>query len=406
METMANSTMRNGHASASPPRLIYLDSSATTPVAPEVIEAMLPYFTEIFGNASGAYALGRKARGALEDARSRVAHVLGCRSQEIIFTSGGSESDNLALRGVAHAMRSAGRGHHLITTAIEHEAILATCHHLVDCEGYDLSVLGVDGQGRVSLEAVEQALRSDTVLVSVMMANNEVGSLQPIPEIAALCRRHGVLMHSDGVQAAAWCALDVEALGLDLLSLSAHKFYGPKGVGLLYVREGTPLECMQTGGGHEQGRRSGTENVAGAVGLAVALEMAQRDREAACERAAALRDRLVAELTTIPGLHLTGHPELRMAGHASFCIEGVPADALLLGLDMRGICASSGSACSAGKLRPSHVLTAMGLPPELATGALRFSLGRHSRDEDIDAVLEVLPLLIERMRRIEHAPAG
>lgn len=406
MEEQRDSRVRNGHSPASPPRLVYLDSSATTPVAPEVIEAMLPFFSEIFGNASGAYALGRKARGALEDARSRVAAVLGCQAREIIFTSGGSESDNLALRGVAHAMRAAGRGHHLITTAIEHEAILATCHHLEDCEGYALSVLGVDRQGRLDLDVLERALRADTILVSVMMANNEVGSLQPIPEIAALCHQHGVLLHSDGVQVAAWCELDVEALGLDLLSLSAHKFYGPKGVGLLYVRDGTPLECMQTGGGHEQGRRSGTENVAGAVGLALALEMAQREREAACARAGALRDRLVAELTTIPGLHLTGHPELRMAGHASFCIEGVPADALLLGLDMRGICASSGSACSAGKLKPSHVLTAMGLPPELATGALRLSLGRHSSAEDIDLVLEVLPPLIERLRRIEHVSAG
>jgi cysteine desulfurase len=383
------------------PDLIYLDCSATTPCAPEVLDAMLPYFCDLYGNASGAYSLGRKSRGALEAARSDVARVLACDPAEVVFTSGGSESDNLALRGVALTLREAGRGNHLVTTAIEHEAILATAHQLVDCFGFDLTVVGVDGNGRVDVEAVLDAVRPDTVLVSVMLANNEVGTLQPIAEIGALLRERGVVFHTDAVQAGAWVDLDVDRLAVDLLSLSAHKFYGPKGVGVLYVREGTPLATCQTGGGQEGGRRSGTQNVAGAVGFAAALSLAARERALACKRVQALRDRLIDVLTAVEGIALSGHPRDRLPNHASFCIEGVRADALLLGLDMRGICASSGSACSAGKLHASHVLTAMGVPEERATGALRLSLGRMTRPEDIERVIEVLPPLVERMRAVK-----
>lgn len=382
-------------------RLIYLDCSATTPVRPEVLDAMLPYFGDRFGNAGGAYSLGRKARGALESARMDVARVLGCRPSEVVFTSGGSESDNLALRGVALALRDAGRGSHLVTTAIEHEAVLATVHQLEACFGFEATVVGVDPDGRVDPEAVLDAVRPDTVIVSVMLANNEVGTLQPVAEIGAVLRERGIPFHTDAVQAAAYADLDVDALHVDLLSLSAHKFYGPKGVGVLYVRDGTPIATCQTGGGQEGGRRSGTQNVPGAVGLARALVLAAGERPAACAHVGALRDRLVAAVIgATEGVRLTGHPTDRLPSHASFCIEGAPADAMLLGLDLHGICASSGSACSSGNLHPSHVLTAMGVPAALATGALRFSLGRMTREADIDAVAEVLPPLIERLRGV------
>lgn len=388
-------------ASPLPVRPVYLDHSATTPVAPEVVEAMLPYWTTWFGNASGAYSLARASRTALEQARSTVAGVLGCTAREVVFTSGGSESDNLALRGVAHAWRAGGRsGGHVVTTAIEHEAVLATAHDL-ERDGFGLTVVGVDGEGRVSADAVVAAVRPDTCLVSVMLANNEVGTLQPVAEIAARLRPGGVVVHTDAVQAAAWCDVGVEGLGVQLMSLSAHKFYGPKGVGVLYVRDGTPIAPLQTGGGQEGHRRAGTENVAGAVGLATALRRAADERGEVAPRLAALRDRLIDGLTADPGIRLTGHRTQRMANHASFCVADVRADVLLLGLDLHGICASSGSACSSGKVEPSHVLTAMGVPAAQAAGALRFSLGRSTTDADIDHVLAVVPALVERLRRID-----
>lgn len=387
------------------PRSVYMDCSATTPVDPEVLEAMLPYFGEVFANPSGAYSLGRQARRALEGARETVAGILGCRPEEIVFTSGGSESDNLALRGAARAMRDAGRGAHCISGPIEHEAVLATLHAMEAHEGFAVTVLPVDDHGRVRVADALAALRPDTVLLSLMLANNEVGSLQPVAEIGAALRPRGVLVHSDAVQAGAWMDLDVERLNVDLLSLSAHKFYGPKGVGVLYVREGTPLSSCQTGGGHESGRRAGTENVAGAVGLARALALTQSDRAAACARAAGLRDRLIGGLLAVEGVVLTGHPTERLAGHVSVCVAGVPADALILGLDMRGICASSGSACSSGKVAASHVLTAMGVAPDLARGALRLSLGRHSTAEDVDHVIAVMTALVPRLRAVARTAA-
>jgi cysteine desulfurase len=384
---------------------IYLDHAATTPLDPVVLEAMRPHLEHAFGNPSGAYGLGRRARGALETARDSVAEVLGCRSPEVVFTSGGSESDNLALRGVAAAMRAQGRGNHLVTTAVEHKAVLATAEDLVERHGFELTVVGVDGVGLVHPEEVLDAVRSDTVLVSVMLANNEVGSIQPVAELSQPLRERGVLLHTDAVQAGAWLDLDVDRLGVDLMSLSGHKLYGPKGVGVLYVRQGTPLSAVQTGGGQEGGRRAGTENVAAAVGLAEALRRAAQMRGEVGLRVAVLRDRLLDGLTALPEVTRTGPSESsrRLPGHATICARGVRADSLLLGLDMRGICASSGSACSSGSLDPSHVLHAMGIPAADAVGAVRFSLGRGTTAAEVVRVLEVAPGLIERLR--EAVPA-
>ena len=382
----------------------YFDCSATTPVDDAVLAAMLPYFAERFGNASGAYALGRRARGALESARAEVAAVLGCLPGEVVFTSGGSESDNLALRGAAHAMRDAGRGAHLISSAIEHPAILATLRDL-EAEGFETTLVAVDAFGRVDPERFLAAARPDTVVASLMLANNEVGTLQPLERIGPALRARGVVVHTDAVQAAAYHALDVDALGVDLLSLSAHKAYGPKGVGALYVRAGTPLCPCQTGGSQEGGRRAGTENVAFAVGLARALSLAAERRDAETARLTALRERIVGALTELPGVRLTGHPSERLPGHVSIAVSGVRADVLLLGLDMRGIAASSGSACSSGKVSASHVLTAMGVADEEAHGALRLSMGACTSEADVDRLLDVLPGLIGRLRGVAMAAA-
>ncbi|MFN8422831.1 MAG: cysteine desulfurase family protein [Anaerolineae bacterium] len=303
-------------------------------------------------------------------------------------------------------MAGAGRaGGHLITSAIEHEAVLATAHDL-EREGFACTVVGVDADGRVRVEDVLAAVRPDTFVVSVMLANNEVGTLQPVAEVAAALRPRGIAVHTDAVQAAAWLDVGVDSLGVDLMSLSAHKFYGPKGVGVLYVREGTNLLPVQTGGGQEGHRRAGTENVAGAVGLACALRRAAEDRAAVAPRLAALRDRLIDALTADPAIRLTGHRTQRMPNHVSLCVADVRADVLLLGLDMRGICASSGSACSSGKVEPSHVLSAMGVPAELASGALRLSLGRYTTDEDVDHVLAVLPQLAGALRGVGAVRRG
>jgi cysteine desulfurase len=316
----------------------------------------------------------------------------------VVFTSGGSESDNLAVRGVAQAARAAGAPAHLVTSPVEHKAVLAPVEDATRYLGCTATVCEVDGEGWLDPETVAEALRPETVLVSVMLANNEVGTVQPVAEIGALLAGRGIAFHTDAVQAGAWLDLDVGRLGVDLLSLSAHKFYGPKGVGLLYVRSGTRLVPQQTGGGQERGFRSGTENVAGIVGLAAALDLVQAEREATARRVAALRDRLVAGLSAIPGVRLTGCRERRLPHHASFCIAGVRADVLLLGLDLAGICASSGSACSSGKLGASHVLSAMGIDDAAAIGAVRFSLARDSSEADVDRVLAVLPPLVERLR--------
>lgn len=378
--------------------MIYLDHSATTPVDTRVVAAMLPYWTEQWGNPSSLYGLGRRASAALEDARRRCAQLLNCQPAEIVFTSCGTESDNLALRGIALAAAARGK-RHIITTPVEHHAVLHTAADLAEHFDFDVTYVPVDRTGRVAPEAIEAALRPDTALISVMYANNEVGTIQPIADIGALARRHGVPFHTDAVQAGGILSLDVAALNVDLLALSAHKFYGPKGVGLLYVRKGLRLLPTQTGGSQERGRRSGTENVPYIVGMAHALELAQATREAEAARLAALRARLWAGLQArIPDIELTGHPTERMPGHLSLIVRGVEAQQLLIALDLAGVAASSGSACASGAPTPSHVLTAMGYAPNDALGALRLTLGRENTEADVDLVIEKLSAIVQRIR--------
>lgn len=380
---------------------IYLDHAATTPVDPRVLDAMLPYFGEQFGNASALYAAARQSRQALDAARAAIAEALHARPTEILCTSGGTESDNAAIKGVVWA--APRQGGHIVTTAIEHHAVLDTCHWL-ERFGIETTYLPVDGYGHVDPAAVEAAIRPATLLISVMHANNEIGTLQPLAAIGRVARAHGIPFHTDAVQSAGHVPLDVEALGVDLLSLSAHKFYGPKGVGALYVRRGTPWRPIQQGGGQERGRRGGTENVAGIVGMARALEVAvsMQDREA--ERLAALRDALIAGLLErVPGCRLNGHPAQRLPNNCNISFEGVDGESILLSLDRQGIAASSGSACTAGSIDPSHVLLALGLPNEQALGALRLTLGRHTTQTQIDRVLAVVPGIIERLRTLASA---
>ncbi len=381
---------------------IYLDHAATTPLDPEVRTAMEPYLTEAFGNPSSSHRWGRAARAAVDEARERVAQVLGADPREIVFTAGGTEADNLALRGVAWAARRAGRGRHLIVSAVEHHAVLHTAEELA-ADGFEVTVLPVDEEGFVDPDRVLEALRTDTVLVSLIYANNEIGTIQPIAEIGRVLRARGIPFHTDAVQAAGHLPLRVDELGVDLLSLSGHKFYGPKGVGVLYVRHGTPILPQITGGGQERGLRSGTENVAGIVGLAAALEKAERLRESEARRLRPLRDRLLEEIPRrIPGTRITGPwgGDRRLPHHASFVFDGVAGDSLVLLLDREGIAASSGSACSAGVLEPSHVVLALGVPPEQAVGSLRLTLGRGTTPEQIDRVLEVLPRAVARIREL------
>jgi cysteine desulfurase len=376
------------------PALIYLDHAATTPVHPQVLEAIWPFFSQQFGNASAHYPLAEQARRVVEWAHQSVAESIGARPGEIIFTSGGSEGDNLALKGVAFACRD--RGDHIITTQIEHHAVLRACEYLERAHGFRVTYLPVDSYGLVDLAALERALDDRTVLVSVMLANNEVGALQPLAEIAALTRRRGVLLHTDAVQAAATQALDVGALGVDLLTLSAHKCYGPKGVGALYIKRGTPLDSLIHGGLQERGRRAGTENVAGMVGLATALQLVRRHDPAALR---VLRDRLIAGvLERVPGALLTGHPTMRLDHHASFCFRGVEGEAVLVALADHGIACSSGAACAAGETEPSHVLTAMGLSADQAHTAVRFTLGLSTTAAQIERVIDVLPRLVANVR--------
>jgi len=385
---------------------IYLDHAATTPVDPRVVEAMLPYFTTTYGNPSSLHHFGQQARKALDEARATVAAILNCHPNDIVFTSCGSESDNLAIRGVALALRRI-RGNHLITSTVEHEAVTRTMAQLEEEFGFEVTYLPVDHDGKVHPDDVAAALRPTTSLISVMYANNEVGTIEPIAEIARLAHERGVLVHTDAVQAGGCLDLDVDRLGVDLLSLSAHKFYGPKGVGLLYVRPGTPLLPTQTGGGHERHRRAGTENVPYIVGLATALKLAQENRPAENARLIALRDRLIGAVTQrIEAAYLTGHPTDRLPGHASFAFAGIAGEAILMHLDLAGIAVSTGSACTAGAAEPSHVLAAMGYPPEVARGSLRITLGRSTTERHLDYLLSVLPDVVARLRAISPAGVG
>jgi cysteine desulfurase len=377
-------------------RPVYLDHASTTPVHPAVRRAMEPYLQHEFGNPSSLSPLGRRAAAALDQARAQVAGVLGCHDDEIVFTGGGSESDTAALEGVALARRGA---RHLVTTTIEHSAVLASARYLEAHLGVDVTYVPVGARGIVDAEAVAAAIRPDTCLVSVMLANNEIGTIQPVAEIARIARARGVLVHTDAVQAAGFLDLDVQRLGVDLLSLSAHKFYAPKGVGVLYVRRGTPLVPLIHGGDQERGRRAGTENVAGAVACGVALELVEAHRAATCARLGALRDRLIAGIeAAVPGALLNGDRERRLPGNASFCFRDVQGETILLELEREDVYASSGSACHAGSQEPSHVLLAIGRSPELAHTALRLTLGAPTTGADIDRALALVPAVIARLR--------
>ena len=386
---------------------IYLDHAATTPVRPEVVEAMLPFLTERAGNPSSVYAYGREARRALDDARERIAALIGARPQEVLFTSGGTESDNAAIKGVAFAARSrSSGGNHIITSAIEHHAVLHTCEWLEQL-GFETTYLPVDRHGLVDPETVRAAITDRTALITIMMANNEIGTIEPIAEIGRIARERKIPFHTDAVQAGGTLPIDVRQLNVDLLSLSAHKFYGPKGVGLLYVRTGTRWQPQQHGGAQERNRRAGTENTAGIVGMATALHLAQETMTADTARLTELRGRLVdGLLERIPHGELTGHPTQRLPGSASFVFEHVEGESILLSLDVKGIYASSGSACTSGALEPSHVITALGYPPEIARGSLRLTLGRDNTVADVDRVIDELPPAIAALRAMSPAFAA
>jgi len=383
-------------------RRVYLDHAATTPLDPRVLDAMRPVLEAVWGNASSIYAEGREARRVLDAARREVAEVLGARPNDIVFTSGGSESDNTAIRGAAYA--SQRRGKHLVTSAIEHHAVLHTVEQL-EREGFSATYLPVDGEGFVSPDDLRAALRSDTTVVSIMYANNEVGTVEPVADLVRAVKdfdRH-IVFHTDAVQAPGAIDLNVDTLGVDMLSIAAHKFYGPKGVGALYIRPRTPFVGQLLGGSQERNRRAGTEDVAGAVGLARALRLAESEREANVTHLRGLRDYLWAELPhRLPGVRVTGalDPDKRLPNNYSCCLEEVEGEAVLIQLDLNGISASSGSACTTGSLEPSHVLTAMGVPPDVARASLRLSLGHENTREDIDTLLDKLPPAVQKLRAL------
>lgn len=376
---------------------VYMDNAATTPLGKSVLDAMMPYLTDIYGNPSSLHSFGQEAHAAVSKARKQVASALNASSEnEIIFTGSGTESDNMAIRGIAE--KYAKKGRHIITSAVEHHAVLHTCQYLEKC-GYEVTYLPVDEFGMLEPEQVLNAIRSDTILVSVMFSNNEVGTIMPIPEIGAICREKGVIFHTDAVQAVGHVDIDVQAMNIDLLSLSAHKLHGPKGVGVLYVRKGIVVPPLIHGGAQERGKRAGTENVAGIVGLGSAIESACENIEATRERMIRLRDKLINGIeTSIPEVKLNGHRTKRLPGNVNFSIKYIEGESILLMLDINGIAASSGSACTSGALDPSHVLLAMGLAHETAHGSLRLTLGDDTTEEDIDYVLAVLPGIIQKLR--------
>lgn len=377
-------------------RFVYADNAATTPVSPTVFEAMKPFYTDLYGNPSSLYAIGRDAKKHLELARADVASCLGVEPHEIFFTSGGSESDNWAIKGVAHQLAKKGKKH-IITSKFEHHAVLHTCAAL-EQEGFSVTYLDVHSDGLARPEELEAAIREDTALVTIMYANNEIGTIQPIPELGAICKKHGVLFHTDAVQAAGNVPIQMKEQNIDLLSLSAHKLHGPKGVGVLAIRKGISLPNLIDGGAQERGRRAGTENVAGIVGLSVALKEACATMDERTKRLRSMRDRLIDGALQIERSHLNGDRAKRLPGNVNLCFEGIEGESLLLLLDLNGICGSSGSACTSGSLDPSHVLLAIGLPHEIAHGSLRLSLSDQNTEEDVDYILEVLPGIVERLR--------
>ncbi len=375
---------------------VYADNSATTAVRPEVLEVMLPYLSEQYGNPSSIYGLGQAAHAAVQSAREEVAAALGADAKEIFFTACGTESDNWAIRGAAYANQS--RGKHIITSSIEHHAVLHTCKQL-EKEGFSVTYLPVDEYGLVSVEDLKAAITDETVLVTVMMANNEIGTVEPIRELCAVAHEAGVLFHTDAVQAIGHIPVNVAELGVDLLSLSGHKFHAPKGVGALYVRKGTKIDTFMQGGGQERNRRAGTENVAGIVALGKAITLAVEELPETAKHLTALRDKTIRGiLDKIPFARLNGHPEKRLPGSVNIGFEFIEGESILLMLDMKGIAASSGSACTSGSLDPSHVLLAIGLPHEKAHGSVRLSYSRYTTEADVDYILETLPPIIQRLR--------
>lgn len=379
---------------------VYLDHSATSAVDPRVIKVMLPFFDEEYGNASSLHEEGQKAHEALEEARKKVSQVLHAEPAEIIFTSGGTESNNTALKGAAFAALRENKGKkHIITSQIEHDCVLNACRWL-EKTGFEVTYFPVDKYGLANLEQLEEAIRKDTLLVSIMHANNEIGTVQDIKEIGALAHEHGVLFHTDAVQSVTKLLIDVEAMNVDMLSLSSHKIHGPKGVGCLYVKKGTKIDPIMHGGGHERGFRSGTENVSGIVGFAEAMRLGEEERPKEMPRIEKLRDKLIKGALEIENSWLNGHPEKRLPINAHFCFKFIEGESLILRLDMKGISASTGSACSSKSLDPSHVLLAIGLPPEDAHSSLRLTLGRDNTKEDIDYTLEVLPEVVAALRKI------
>ena len=375
---------------------IYLDYAATTPMHPEVVKAMLPYFTDAFGNPSSIHSYGQEAKGAIEEARVKVADLIGARGEEIIFTSGGTEADNFALKGVAFANES--KGNHIITSSIEHHAVIETCKFL-ERRGFRVTYLPVDEYGLVDPGDVRKAITDNTILISVMQANNEMGTIEPIAEIGKIAREAGIYFHTDAVQTVGHIPVDVNELEVDLLSMSAHKVYGPKGVGALYIRKGTKLIPFMHGGDQERRRRASTENVPGIVGLGKAVELVQQEMGEEAERLTYLRDQLIKGLLgRIDHTRLNGHPLKRLPNNVNVSVDYVEGESMLLNLDLEGICASTGSACSSSSLEPSHVLLALGLSPEQAHGSLRFSLGKWTSEEEIERVLEVLPRVVAKLR--------
>jgi cysteine desulfurase len=376
---------------------IYMDYAATTPVRPEVIAAMLPYYTDFWGNPSSIYACGQARRG-LEEARGKIAALLGAREEEIIFTSGGTEADNTAIEGVAFANQD--RGNHIITTSVEHHAVLMSCRFMEE-RGFTVTYLPVDQYGLVDPDAVKKAITPKTILISIMHANNEIGTLQPITEISRVAKEAGIYLHTDAVQTVGHIPARVNDLGVDLLALSAHKFYGPKGIGVLYIRKGTRLTPFVHGGEQERGRRASTENVAGAVGLGRAAELAGLELEGEMKRLTSLRDRLIkGVLNGVARSYLNGHPDLRLPNNTNFSFDYIEGEAILLNLDNEGICVATGSACTSSSAEPSHVLRACGLPPLMAHSSIRMSLGKWTEEADIDTVLKTLPPVIDKLRRL------
>lgn len=377
---------------------VYMDYSATTYVKPEVLEEMMPYFTQKFGNPSSFYGISRETKRAIDAAREKVAKGLNCLPDEVYFTGGGSEADNWAIKGIASAHKN--KGNHIITTKIEHHAVLHTCEYL-EKNGFEVTYLDVDSEGFINLDDLRNAITDKTILVSIMFANNEIGTIQPIKEIGEICREKKVFFHTDAVQAVGNVPIDVKEMNIDMLSLAGHKIYGPKGIGVLYIKKGIKIDNLIHGGAQERNRRAGTENIAGIVGLGKAMELATSNIEEHMKKMTALRDRLIDGLLKIPYTYLNGpRGDKRLPGNVNVRFRFIEGESILLSLDFKGVCASSGSACTSGSLDPSHVLLAIGLPHELAHGSLRLTLGAGSTQEDVDYVLEVTPPIIERLRNM------